>query len=56
MSHSIHMLSIQIDTKKFQFNNIQLSFFASHMKRSTILTILKHCGFLYCYKFGCNFP
>ena len=38
MSHSIHMLSIQIDTKslKFdiyhQFNNVKLSFFASHIK------------------------
>ena len=31
MSHSIHMLSIQIDTKSFQyqFNNIKLSFIAS---------------------------
>ena len=34
------MLSIQIDTKSFelviyhQFNNIKLSFFASHMKSS----------------------
>ena len=35
MSHSIHMLSIQIDTKSlWLFNNIKLSFFASHMKRS----------------------
>ena len=37
-SHSIHMLSIQIDTKNLeliiyhQFNNIKLSFFASHIK------------------------
>ena len=37
-SHSIHMLSIQIETKSLklviyhQFNNIKLSFFASHMK------------------------
>ena len=35
MSHSIHILSIQIDTKRLelsiyhQFNNIKLSFFAS---------------------------
>ena len=42
MSHSIHMLSIQIDTKSItlvihhQLNNIKLSFFASHMKRSLI--------------------
>ena len=40
MSHSIHMSSIQIDTKsleliiQYQFNNIKLSFFASHIKRS----------------------
>ena len=39
-SHSIHMLNIHIDTKSielviyYQFNNIKLSFFASHMKRS----------------------
>ena len=38
MSHSIHMLSIQIDTKNpgliihHQFNNIKLSFFASQIK------------------------
>ena len=31
MSHSIDMLSIQIDTKS-QFNNIKLPLFASHMK------------------------
>ena len=39
-SHSIHMLSIQIDTKSLelviyhQFNNIKLSLFASQMKSS----------------------
>ena len=39
-SHSIHMFSIQIDTKSFelviyhQYNNIKLSFFASPMKSS----------------------
>ena len=39
-SHPINMLSIQIDTKSLelvinhQFNNIKLSFFASHMKSS----------------------
>ena len=35
MSHSIHMLSIQIDTKKLvchQFNSIKLSFLASQKK------------------------
>ena len=38
MSHSIYMVSIQIDTKNLeldfhhQFNNIQLSFFASQTK------------------------
>ena len=45
MSHNIHMLSIQIGTKShelvihYQFNNIKLSFFASHMKRSFPLFI-----------------
>ena len=40
MSHSIHILSIQIDTKSLklviyhQFNNIKLSFFTSHVKSS----------------------
>ena len=40
MSQSIHMLSIQINTKSFNFvihnliNNIKLSFFANHMKGS----------------------
>ena len=40
MSHSIHMLSIQIDTKSLKLvshhklNNIKLSFFASHTKWS----------------------
>ena len=35
MSHSIHMLSIQIDTKISSiFNNSNLSFFASNMKQS----------------------
>ena len=40
MSHCIHMLSIQIDTKNpgliihHQFNNIKLSFFAGHNKMS----------------------
>ena len=39
MSHSIYMLSIQIDTKNpgliihHQFNNIKLSFFASQIKK-----------------------
>ena len=34
-SHSIHMFSIQIDTKSLElFNNTKLSFFASHMKSS----------------------
>ena len=36
MSHSIHMLSIQIDTKNLKFNNIKLSFFASHSKGSLL--------------------
>ena len=41
-SHSIHMLSIQIDTKSLEliichhFNNFKLSLFASHMKLSLI--------------------
>ena len=35
MSQSIHMLSIQIDTKNLELvNYIKLSFFASHMKSS----------------------
>ena len=34
MSHSIDMLSIQIDTKSFQINNIKSSFFASNMKQN----------------------
>ena len=40
MSHSIHILSIQIDTKSLklviyhQFNNIKLAFFTSHVKSS----------------------
>ena len=35
MSHSIHMFSIQIDTKISSiFNNSKLSFFASNMKQS----------------------
>ena len=29
-----HMLIIQIDTKSHEFNNVKLSFFASHMKWS----------------------
>ena len=34
MSHSIHMLSIQIDTKSlaFEFINLELFFFTNHMK------------------------
>ena len=37
MSHSIHILSIQINTK---FNsNIKLSFFASQMKQSLIAAV-----------------
>ena len=40
MSYFIYMLNIQIDTKKlelvihFQFNNIKLSLFVSHIQRS----------------------
>ena len=34
MSHSIYMLSIQIDTKSHEFNNIKLSFFANRKKQS----------------------
>ena len=34
MSHSIHMLSIQIDTKSYEFNKIKLSFLANRKKRS----------------------
>ena len=40
MSHFIFMLNIQIDTKALElvthylFDNIKLSFFASHMKKS----------------------
>ena len=40
MSHSIHMLSIQIDTKNpgliihHQFNNIKLSFFANQIRQN----------------------
>ena len=46
---SIHMLSIQIDTKSlkfliyYQFNNIKLSFFASHMKLSFPLSKFDRC-------------
>ena len=40
-SYSIKMLSIQIDTKSlqfvYQFINIKLSFFASHMKSTTLV-------------------
>ena len=45
-SHPINMLSIQIDTKSLerviyhQFNNIKLSFFASHMKSSSPLCLI----------------
>ena len=42
MSHSIDMLSIQIDTKS-QFNNIKLPFFASHMKTVFPLCKLDGC-------------
>ena len=48
-SQSIHMLSIQIDTKSLelvinhQINNIKLSFFASHMKRSFPLCTFNRC-------------
>ena len=42
MSHSIHMLSIQIDTKNpgliihHQFNNIKLSFFARFERKKML--------------------
>ena len=42
MSHSIHMLSIQIDSNSLelviyhQFNNIKLSFFASHKNQNRV--------------------
>ena len=45
-SHSIHMLSIQIDTKSIklvihhQFNNIKFSLFASHVKRSHCVRLI----------------
>ena len=44
MSHSIHMLSIQIDTKSFQyqFNNIKLSFFTGHTKRTFAVRLLEY--------------
>ena len=48
-SHSIHMSSIQIDTKSlerviyYQLNNIKLSFFASHMKSSYPLCTFNRC-------------
>ena len=49
MSHSIHMVSIQIDTNfkslelvsYHQFTNIKLSFFASNMKWSFPLCTFK---------------
>ena len=43
LSNSIHILSIQINIKSLelviyhQFNNIKLSFFASHMKSTTLV-------------------
>ena len=43
-SHSIHMLSIQIDTKSLELvNNIKLSLFASHMKSSVPLFTFDRC-------------
>ena len=38
MSHSIHILSILIDTKSLEFGiyNIKLSFFASRMKGNLV--------------------
>ena len=44
MSHSIYMSSVPIDTKSFvfyhQFNNIKLSFFVRHTKRSFLIKFL----------------
>ena len=59
MSHSIHMLSIQIDTKSLvlvshhQFNSIKLSSLACHMKQSfmkqsfPLCTFIRSCGALW---------
>ena len=54
MSHSIHMLSIQIDAESFefaiyhQFHNIKLPFLASHMKGSFPLPMYYY-HMLYCF-------
>ena len=44
MSHSIHMLSIQIDAKtiEHQCHNTKLSLFTSHMKRLLDCTFMRH--------------
>ena len=41
--HSIYMMSIQIDTKALNWNNIKSSFFKSHMKRNFPLCMFNIC-------------
>ena len=45
MSHSIHMSNIQIDctkTPELVFNNIKLSFFTGHTKRTFAVRLLEY--------------